>query len=585
VPQSWAVNQTRSFTVSVTNVGNSSWPAGGSNPVHLGLRFMPAGSSTWLTDLRITLPADVAPGQSVTINVTATAPATTSAVTLELQMVKEQQFWFRQLADVSVRLQGATWLAGYDMHAAPSGWTAGQTQPFDVTVFNAGNQPWPATGVNQVRLGLHFAPASGQSYASWLTDQRFALPADLAPGQSATLHVSATAPAGGTPVVLEAQMVKEWQFWFDQSAPMAITTATPTWAAGYDMSRAPTTWTPGQTQTVTVLVTNTGNQTWPSTGVNPVRLSLHFASAPGLAYNQWATDQRVDLPADIAPGQSQTLTVSVTAPTSNLPAVLEVEAVKEWQFWFPQTAAAPATGTTASWLAGYDMTGVPQRWVQGQPATVTLTVVNTGNQTWPSTGTTAVRLSLHFATAAGLPYSSWLTDQRLALPADLAPGQRATLTATITPPAGPGATVLEAQMVKEWQFWFSQRATTPSADAAPTWMAGYDLSQAPRTWTPGQTQTFTVTLLNAGNQTWPAGGANPVHLGVHFAASAGAPITSWLSDQRVTLAADLAPNQTVALSVTVTAPAGDTGGILEVAAVKEAQFWFTQRAPVSFLAS
>jgi hypothetical protein len=116
-------------------------------------------------------------------------------------------------------------------------------------------------------------------------------------------------------------------------------------------------------------------------------------------------------------------------------------------------------------------------------------------------------------------------------------------------------------------------------------MAGYDLSQAPRTWTPGQTQSFTVTLLNAGNQTWPAGGANPVHLGVHFAASAGAPITSWLSDQRVTLAADLAPNQTVALSVTVTAPAGDTGGILEVAAVKEAQFWFTQRAPVSFLAS
>ena len=584
VPQSWAVSQTRSFTVGVTNVGNSTWPAGTTSPVHLGLHFMPAGSTSWLTDQRVELPADVSPGQSVAINVTTTAPATTSAATLEVQMVKEQQFWFRQFADVRVRVQPPTWLAGYDLHAAPSSWTAGQTQTFDVTVFNGGNQTWPATGTNQVRLSLHFAPAPGRAFNGWLTDQRFSLPADLAPGQSATLHVSATAPASGTPVVLEAQAVKEWQFWFDQSAPLSITTAVPAFAAGYDMSQAPAAWTPGQPQTFTVGVTNTGNQTWPSTGTNPVRLSLHFAAAPGLAYNQWATDQRIDLASDLAPGQRATLTVTVTAPSS-VPPIFEAQAVKEWQFWFSQTAARPAAATPASWLAGYDLTGVPQRWVQGQPATVTLSVINTGNQTWPSTGTNQVRLSLHFAAAAGQPFGNWLTDQRVALPADLAPGQRATLTASITPPAGPGATVLEAQMVKEWQFWFSQRGTIPSADAAPSWMAGYDLSQAPRTWTPGQTQTFRVTLLNAGNQAWPTAGGNPVRLGVHFAGTAGAPITAWLSDQRFTLPADLAPGQTVALTITVTAPSGDTGQVLEVEAVKEAQFWFTQRAPVSFLAS
>jgi spore germination protein YaaH len=586
VPQNWAVNQTRSFTVGLTNVGNSTWPAGTSSPVHLGLHFMPAGATSWLTDQRVELPADVAPGQSVTITVTTTAPATTNAVTLEVQMVKEQQFWFRQFADVRVRLQPPTWLAGYDMRAAPSSWTAGQTQTFDVTVFNAGNQTWPATGSNQVRVSLHFAPAPGRPWNGWLTDQRFSLPADLPPGQSVTLHVSATAPASGTPVVLEALAVKEWQFWFEQPAPLAITAAVPAFTAGYDMSHAPTTWTAGQSQTFTVGVTNSGNQAWPSTGTNPVRLSLHFAAGAGLAYNQWATDQRVDLPSDLAPGQSASLTVTVTAPSSGtLPVVLEAEAVKEWQFWFPQTAAASVGATPATWLAGYDLTGVPQRWVQGQPAALALTVVNTGNQTWPSTGTNQVHLSLHFAAAAGQPFSSWLTDQRVALPADLAPGQRATLTATITPPAGPGATVLEAQMVKEWQFWFGQRGAIPSADAAPSWMAGYDLSQAPRTWTPGQTQTFTVTLLNAGNQAWPAGGANPVRLGVHFAGSAGAPITAWLSDQRVALPADLAPGQAVALTVTVTAPPGDTGGVLEVEAVKEAQFWLTQRAPLSFLAS
>jgi hypothetical protein len=156
---------------------------------------------------------------------------------------------------------------------------------------------------------------------------------------------------------------------------------------------------------------------------------------------------------------------------------------------------------------------------------------------------------------------------------------------TLTAPQTTDAAILEAQMVKEQQFWFVPRGTTAITNAAASWTAGYDLAQAPRTWTPGQTQTFNVTVLNAGNQAWPGGGANPVRLAVHFAANAGAPYTAWLTDQRFTLPADVSPGQTIALSVTVTAPAGSTGGVLEVEAVKESQFWFPQRAPMSFLAS
>jgi len=63
------------------------------------------------------------------------------------------------------------------------------------------------------------------------------------------------------------------------------------------------------------------------------------------------------------------------------------------------------------------------------------------------------------------------------------------------------------------------------------------------------------------------------------------PVSGWLSDQRFTLQADLAPGQSVALSVTVAAPSGETGGMLEVEAVAEGQFWFSQRAMRSFLAA
>ena len=72
-----------------------------------------------------------------------------------------------------------------------------------------------------------------------------------------------------------------------------------------------------------------------------MHLGLHFATAPGgwpaqtSSYMRaWLTDQRVSLPQDLAPGQSVTLTVTVTVPAAGNPIVLEGEMVKEQQFWF-----------------------------------------------------------------------------------------------------------------------------------------------------------------------------------------------------------------------------------------------------------
>jgi hypothetical protein len=584
VPPSWAVNQTRTITIGLTNVGNSTWPAGGSNPVHLGLHFMAAGSTAWLTDQRVALPADVAPGQSVTLTASVTAPPGTNAVVLQAQMVKEQQLWFKQWATVPVTLQGAIWMASYDASAIPRTWTYGQTQIFTVVVTNTGNQTWPAGGPYPVRLGLHFASTDRAGWAGWMTDQRFPIPADVAAGQSATINVSATAPANRSALVLEAQMVREQQFWFFQTGPMSVTDVAPAWSATYDLSQVPHQWTPGQSQTVAIGVTNTGNQTWPAAGSNPVHLGLHFANAPGQPYAGWLTDQRVTLPADLPPGQTANINVAITSPTAGSD-VLEAQMVKEQQFWFVPSAAASIETSTASWLATYDLGALPRNWVAGQPQTVAVTVTNTGNQVWPAGGNNPVRLGLHFAGAPGAPYTAWLTDQRVFLAADLQPGASTTLTTTLTSPPTLDAVILEAQMVKEQQFWFVPRGPAAIANAAAVWMAGYDLAKASSAWTPGQTQTFTVTLLNAGTLAWPAGGNNPVRLGLHFALNPGLPYTTWLTDQRFWLPADLAPGQTVALSVTVTAPAGDTGGVLEAQSVKEQQFWFAQRAPRSFLAS
>ncbi len=572
-PSSWTAGQTRSFNVRVTNTGNQTWPSTGTNLVRLGLHFQSTAGGSWLTDQRFELPSDLAPGASVAIPVTITAPTSGGGYMLEAQMVKELQFWFPQTADTAAGVAAPLWAASYDVSAAPSGWTAGQTRSFNVRVTNTGNQTWPSTGTNLVHLGLHFANATGGTNSTWYTDQRFELPADLAPGDTVAIPVTITAPNRTGTYVLEAQIVKELQFWFPQTADTAAGVAAPLWAASYDVSAAPSGWTAGQTRSFNVRVTNTGNQTWPSTGTNLVHLGLHFANATGGTNSTWYTDQRFEVPADLAPGDTVAIPVTITAPTSGGSYVLEAQMVKELQFWFPQFADVSAGAVV--WAASYDVSAAPSSWTAGQTRSFNVRVTNTGNQTWPSTGTNLVRLGLHFQSTAG---GSWLTDQRFELPSDLAPGASVAIPVTITAPTSGGGYMLEAQMVKELQFWFPQTADTAAGVAAPLWAASYDVSAAPSGWTAGQTRSFNVRVTNTGNQTWPSTGTNLVHLGLHFANATGGTNSTWYTDQRFELPADLAPGDTVAIPVTITAPNRTGTYVLEAQIVKELQFWFPQTA-------
>jgi hypothetical protein len=365
----------------------------------------------------------------------------------------------------------------------------------------------------------------------------------------------------------------------------------PAWAATFDVTNTPTSWTANQSQTYSVKVTNAGSQTWPAGGSTPVHLGVHFATRAGgyPANYPWLTDQRFTLPADLVAGASATLTIAVTPPGTGGNDVLEYQMVKETQFWFSQYAAVPVTvqGGAASWAASYNVTNTPTSWNVNQTQTYAVTVTNTGNQTWPSAGGNPVHLGVHFGMKTGGYPSSypWLTDQRFTLPADLAPAASVTLTIAVTAPGSGGSEVLEYQMVKENQFWFSQFSDVAVTvqGAAPTWTASYDVTNTPTAWTANQTQTYTVTITNSGNQIWPAAGADPVRLGVHFATRGGGFKVNypWLTDQRFTLPADLAPGASVTLTIAVTAPSSIGNLVLEHQMVKEHQFWFNQFADVS----
>ena len=227
--------------------------------------------------------------------------------------------------------------AGYSS-SPPTSWASKEQKAYSVQVTNTGSQTWSATGTNRVRLGIHFATSA--TGWSWATDQRFALPSDVAPGQSVTLNVTVKAPADGGDYFLKHRMVKEGVAWFDQAQSTSVTVSAQALSASY-VSAPPTSWAAGQQQSYTVEVTNTGSDTWNAGGSNPVRLGIHFASS-ATGWN-WATDQRFTVPNDVAPGQTVTLNVTVKAPADGGAYILKHRMVKEGVAWFDQAQTTSVT--------------------------------------------------------------------------------------------------------------------------------------------------------------------------------------------------------------------------------------------------
>jgi len=507
-------------------------------------------------------------------------------------------------------LTWGVWSASFDMTGVPTKWTQGVSQTFSVKVTNTGNITWPSTGANEVDLDLHFATASGGSATSgqWLSSLASPLPADVAPGATATVSFTLTPPVGAN--ILEALMIKEHQFWFDKVTtspvqwafvPVTVNGQNAVWSASFDLSKVPTNWSQGVSQTIPIKVTNVGNVTWPSTGYTEVDLDVHFASSAGGSANSshWLTSQALALGGDVAPGASTTVNFTLSAPAGVT--VLEALMIKEHQFWFDAVTSSPqqwapalisVTSQTPVWSATFDMSSVPTSWSQGVSQTFPVKVTNTGNVTWPSTGYNEVDLDLHFASSSGGSANSahWLTSLANPLGADVAPGGSATVNFTVIAPAG--STVLEALMIKEHQFWFDSVTSSPQqwksvATAFSLIAATYDLSKAPTAWKVGQSQTFSVTVTNTGTTTWVSTGYNEFDLDFHFTTTTGGSAQQghWLTSMAFALPHDVLAGQSVTFSVTLTAPSSAGSMFLEAEMIKEHAFWFPQTSAVAVTVS
>lgn len=294
-PSTFTPGGSASFTVTVTNVGSSTWQAGGPNPFHLGIHFI-SGNGTWLTDQRWTLPADLAPNQSTTINVRVTAPTTAGAYTLQEEMVQEGITWFWQHLDNSVSVgsspAGPPLVAQYSVSGQPSSFPPGGSASYSVTLTNAGSATWQAGGSNPFHLGIHFVSGSG----AWASDQRWVLPANLEPNQTVTIRVTVTAPTTAGTYTLQQEMVQEGVTWFWQHLDNTVSVGSSTSSS-----------CPGSQSGCMQAMLNLLNADRAQAGVAPLALnmtqsngtpscvgsyghSVHMAQLGGISHDQFPAD-------------------------------------------------------------------------------------------------------------------------------------------------------------------------------------------------------------------------------------------------------------------------------------------------------
>ena len=219
----------------------------------------------------------------------------------------------------------------------------------------------------------------------------------------------------------------------------------------------PTEWRAGATQGYEVTVRNTGDITWQSDGPDAVSLRVRFSSLDPESTS--LPEQAFRLQRDVAPGQTATLRMQVTAPDADGTYRLQhrlvhgVTALKAGPA--PRVTVRSSLETWDRLLAANYAVTAPRVWTQGSRATYEVRITNEGPYTWNALGDRPVRLGIQFGDESDVPEDGWVTDERYWLPHDVAPGASAVLEVDVTAPEEPGHYVLRHRMVKENTSWFS----------------------------------------------------------------------------------------------------------------------------------
>ncbi|WP_342375403.1 S8 family serine peptidase [Myxococcus stipitatus] len=305
---------------------------------------------------------------------------------------------------------------------------------------------------------------------------------------------------------------------------------------------------PESTYSVSVTMTNTGAETWTAAGGFKL-----VAVAPEGNTSFWGVN-RVELSASdsIAPGQSKVFMFNINSPFALGAQPFQWRMMKEGHGLFG--APSPRTDIAVwaqAWNATFVRQSVPTSVPMGRPFEVSVTMRNTGTETW--TPASYARLGSHNPENN----TTWGVNAIL-LPngASVPRGQEYTFTATVTAPSTPGVYSFRWRMrslnTTTWE-WFGFGGFTddlPITVTLPPRDAAFVSQSGPTMVMAGTPFVYNVTMKNTGTQTWRASDG--------ISLSSGSSAWNFVRGY-LTPGEEIAPGQQKTFAVTVTPPATVSG--------------------------
>jgi hypothetical protein len=576
VPIAWVAGETRQISVTVTNDGGRAWPAAGVNPVRLGYKWVSnATGNIFPGAVRMNLPYDVQPGQTVTLQIPVVAPVYPTNYTMYLDLYKENEFAF---ADKGVAPDDTPTGVSVDFKAQygvpPAAFTAGQSTNVPVTITNSGKGTYPVTSSYPVDLGFHWYTAAGQTVL-W-DGPRTKFTADLGPGQSATLTVPVLAPAQGGAYQLRFDLVQEGVSWFSQkgvaTGNLSVNVAgpvVPVYGASYEPGVS-TLAMSGTSVTVPITVRNTSNFVWPAAGANPITLSYHWSSTTG-ATVVW-DGIRTRLAADVPAGASALLQANLAFPSTPGSYVLRWDLVQEGKTWFSgqgvktlDVPVAVSAFVEPFYGGSIDPTGTPASLPARLTTPVAIRVQNLSNFDFGAD----VNISYHWYDSSG---KTVVWDGVRTSLAGLRQNEVRPVSVAVQAPPSAGSYTLRFDMVREGLTWFSSQGMMLAPNSVNVVVPAYGAIYAvPGTVTGAANATVAVPvgITNTGTTTWTPGAFN---LAYHLYAASGN-VYVW-EGLRTALTQPVAPGATLTLNANVKMPASGTF-TLKFDLVQEGLTWFS----------
>jgi hypothetical protein len=453
----WSAGQTTTVPITISNRGLGVFPTTSSYPVNLAYHWATvAGASVVWDGMRTKLGADLAPGQSVTLQAQVTAPPQGGQYLLRFDLVQEGVTWFSGNGVATGNLVAnviGPLVKSYGADYAPTVQTlavSGSTATVPITVKNTGNFTWSAAGANPVDLSYHWMDSAGRTVV-W-DGVRTRLTSDLAPGTSATLQAAITFPTGTGTYTLKWDLVEEGVSWFSGKdvrtfdQPVEVGAAIVFFYGGsLDVSGTPATMGTGMNSTYSVRVQNLSNFTW---GGN-INLSYHWYDAAGRVVT-W-DGLRTPL-SGIAVNEVRTVSVTVAAPAANGTYTLRYDIAHEGVTWFSGQGMQTPTRAVSVGVPVYGARYAAPATVSGAAGTVVtipVAITNIGSLPWQP-GQVNLAYHLYGATGGTIVWDG----ARTAIASALANGQLATVSVQVRLPSTPGTYVVAFDLVQEGVTWF-----------------------------------------------------------------------------------------------------------------------------------